>query len=429
MVDRSRYLHKLIKKQFNGRIKIITGIRRCGKSTLLFDLFKNYLLASGVSEKNILTFELDDDFYTEFRNPQKISEFVRAKANDKNQKYYVFIDEIQYAISKDELRQKDEPVRLYSVLNGFLHLKNIDCYVTGSNSKMLSKDISTEFRGRGDVIQIYPLSFSEFYSSKKYEKFDAYNEFMMYGGLPYLLKLDTDDEKYKYLSELFEEIYFKDIEERYTIELPAVLRELTNSLCSSVGSLTNASKIARTIQSIKNIKVDSETVSLYFSYLKDSFLFSESTRFDVKGKKYFDYPSKFYCTDIGLRNVRLGLRQQEESHILENCIYNEFLIRDYSVDVGVIPIVEKTEEGKKSQKNCEIDFIATRGSKKYYIQSALSMDSAEKEKTELRPLLAVKDSFKKIVISKSYGKSWTDENGILRISPIDFLLDENSLER
>lgn len=429
MIKRDRYIAKLAKKQWNGRIKIITGIRRCGKSTLLFDLFKSFLLDSGVEEKNIISFKLDDDEYEDFRDPKKISEHVRKIAADKNQKYYVFIDEIQFAISKEELKQKDSPVKLYSVLNGLLNLKNIDCYVTGSNSKMLSKDVSTEFRGRGDVIHVYPLSFREFYPASSLEKTDACNEYMMFGGMPYLLQLDSDEDKFNYISDLFEEIYFKDIEERYTIELPSVLRELTSALCSSVGSLTNASKLARTIQSVKNVKADSETLSIYFSYLKDSFLFSEAERYDVKGKKYFEYPSKFYCTDIGLRNVRLGLRQQEESHILENCIYNELLIRDFSVDVGVIPIVEKNAEGKRSQKNCEIDFIASKGNKKYYIQSALSMDDKEKEKNELRPLLAVNDSFKKIVVSKSYGKSWTDENGILCINPIDFLLDEESLDR
>ena len=429
MINRRRYISKLAKRQWNGRIKIITGIRRCGKSTLLFELFREFLVNSGVKEENIISFKLDDDEYEEFRDPKKLSEYVRKFTADRGQKYYVFIDEIQYAVSADELRQKDKPVRLYSVLNGFLNLKNIDCYVTGSNSKMLSKDVSTEFRGRGDAVQVYPLSFSEFYEGTSLEKTDAYNEFMMFGGMPYLLQLDSDDDKFNYLFNLFEEIYFKDIEERYDVKLPSVLRELTSELCSSVGSLTNASKLSRSIQSLKNLKVDSETVSLYFSYLKDCFLFSEAERFDVKGKKYFEYPSKFYCTDIGLRNVRLGLRQQEESHILENCIYNELLVRDFSVDVGVVPIVQKNDEGKRTQKSCEIDFIATKGSKKYYIQSALSMDDAEKTRTELRPLLALNDSFKKIVVSKSYGKSWTDENGILRINPVDFLLDENSLDR
>ena len=429
MINRRRYISKLAKRQWNGRIKIITGIRRCGKSTLLFELFREFLVNSGVKEENIISFKLDDDEYEEFRDPKKLSEYVRKVTADRGQKYYVFIDAIQYAVSADELRQKDKPVRLYSVLNGFLNLKNIDCYVTGSNSKMLSKDVSTEFRGRGDAVQVYPLSFSEFYEGTSLEKTDAYNEFMMFGGMPYLLQLDSDDDKFNYLFNLFEEIYFKDIEERYDVKLPSVLRELTSELCSSVGSLTNASKLSRSIQSLKNLKVDSETVSLYFSYLKDCFLFSEAERFDVKGKKYFEYPSKFYCTDIGLRNVRLGLRQQEESHILENCIYNELLVRDFSVDVGVVPIVQKNDEGKRTQKSCEIDFIATKGSKKYYIQSALSMDDAEKTRTELRPLLALNDSFKKIVVSKSYGKSWTDENGILRINPVDFLLDENSLDR
>ena len=429
MIERNKYLNALIKRKWNGRIKVITGIRRCGKSTLLFDLFKEHLLKSGVSEQNIITLALDEDVNERYRDPHELSSYVRERVINKEQQYYVLIDEIQFAITREELAQKDAPVRLYSTLNGFLHMKNIDVYVTGSNSKMLSKDISTEFRGRGDVVRVYPLSFAEFYSASDLEKADAYNEYSMYGGMPYLHYLDSDEDKFQYLSELFEEIYFKDIEERYTIKLPGVLRELTNDLCSSVGSLTNANKIAKTMQSTRTIKVDPETISLYLTYLTDSFLFSEAVRYDIKGKKYFEYPSKYYCTDIGLRNVRLGLRQQEETHIMENCIYNELIIRGYQVDVGVIPIIEKNETGARAQKNCEIDFIATKGSKKYYIQSALSMDDEAKEKNELRPLKAINDSFKKIVVSKTYGKSWNDENGILRINLIDFLLDENSLDR
>ena len=429
MIERNKYLNALIKRKWNGRIKVITGIRRCGKSTLLFDLFKEHLLKSGVSEQNIITLALDEDVNERYRDPHELSSYVRERVINKEQQYYVLIDEIQFAITREELAQKDAPVRLYSTLNGFLHMKNIDVYVTGSNSKMLSKDISTEFRGRGDVVRVYPLSFAEFYSASDLEKADAYNEYSMYGGMPYLHYLDSDEDKFQYLSELFEEIYFKDIEERYTIKLPGVLRELTNDLCSSVGSLTNANKIAKTMQSTRTIKVDPETISLYLTYLTDSFLFSEEVRYDIKGKKYFEYPSKYYCTDIGLRNVRLGLRQQEETHIMENCIYNELIIRGYQVDVGVIPIIEKNETGARAQKNCEIDFIATKGSKKYYIQSALSMDDEAKEKNELRPLKAINDSFKKIVVSKTYGKSWNDENGILRINLIDFLLDENSLDR
>lgn len=429
MIARSIYVDKLISKQWNGRIKIITGIRRSGKSTLLFEIYKEYLLNSGVSESEIITIALDDDAYEEFRNPSKISEYVRKKSANKNKKYYVLLDEIQFAISKEELRDKDNPIKLYSVLNGFLSLKNIDVYVTGSNSKLLSKDVLTEFRGRGDVIHVYPLSFSEFYAAAGIDKMDAYNEYLMYGGMPYLLQLSSDQDKYEYLESLFEEIYFKDIEERYNILLPEVLRNLTSSICSSVGSLTNASKIARTVSTAKGKNVDSETVGLYLEYLKDSFLFSQAVRYDVKGKKYFDYPSKYYCTDVGLRNIRLGLRQQEETHILENILYNELLYRGYSVDVGVVEVTEKSEEGKRVKKALEIDFIARKGTEKYYIQSALSMEEPEKQEAELKSLRAVKDSFKKIVISKSYGKSWVDDEGILRINMIDFLLDSNSLNR
>lgn len=428
MIERKKYLDALIKRKWNGRIKVVTGIRRCGKSILLFELFRQHLLSEGVPEQNIISLELDDDVNEKYRNPDELSSYVREHVTEKEQKYYVLLDEIQFAISREELKEKDKPIRLYGVLNGFLHMKNVDVYVTGSNSKMLSKDISTEFRGRGDTVRVYPLSFSEYYAASGLEKYDAYNEYMMYGGMPYLINLTTDEEKFKYLDELFEEIYFKDIEERYTIMLPGVLRDLTSALCSSVGSLTNASKIERTLKSTKGIKTDAETISTYLTYLKESYMFAEALRYDIKGKKYFEYPSKFYCTDVGLRNVRLGLRQQEEPHIMENIIYNELTIRGFQVDVGVIPIVEN-KDGARVQKNCEIDFIATKGSKKYYIQSALSVDDSTKETMELRPLLAVKDYFKKIVVSKSYGKSWTDEAGILRINPIDFLLDENSLDR
>lgn len=429
MIARPIYLEKLIDKKWNGRIKIITGIRRSGKSTLLFDIYKEYLLNSGVSESEIIAIALDDDINEIYRDPSEISKYVREKCADKEKKYYVFLDEIQFAISKEEIRDKDKPIRLYSVLNGFLKLKNIDVYVTGSNSKLLSKDVMTEFRGRGDVIHVYPLSFSEFYVASGLDKVDAYNEYVMYGGMPYLLQLNSDQDKYEYLDSIFEEIYFKDIEERYTILLPEVLRNLTSSICSSIGSLTNSSKIARTVSSAKRKSVDSETISAYLEYLQDSFLFSKAERYDVKGKRYFDYPSKYYCTDVGLRNIRLGLRQQEETHILENILYNELLYRGYSVDVGVVEVIEKNEEGKREKKSLEIDFIARKGTEKYYIQSALSMDDSEKQEAELKSLRAVKDSFRKIVISKSYGKSWVDEEGILRINMIDFLLDANSLRR
>ena len=419
----------LADKQWNGRIKVITGLRRCGKSTVLFDLFKAHLIENGIQADNIIEIALDDDENKEYRDPYVLSEYIREKCSEKNSEYYLFLDEIQYAISKEELRNHDEPVRLYSVLNGFLHMKNVDVYVTGSNSKLLSKDVSTEFRGRGDTVHIYPLSFSEFLSFSGLEKHDAYGEYLMFGGMPYLLSLDTDEKKYDYLEELFEEIYFKDIEERYDIRLPGVLRELTSSLCSSIGSLTNASKISRAVSTVKGIKTDSETISSYLSYLTDSFLFSKAERYDIKGKKYFEYPSKYYAADVGLRNVRLGLRQQEETHIMENIIFNELICRGFKVDIGNIEVVERNKEGRRVQKNLEVDFIARKGSKKYYIQSALSMDNEEKAEVELKSLRSIDDSFKKIVISKSYGKSWTDDKGVLRLGFMDFLTDETSIDR
>ena len=429
LIKRDRYLRQLIGKQWNGRIKILTGIRRCGKSTVLFEIFLQYLLNQKMDRGHIITLALDDDKNKQYRNPEELSKYIRSKCVHPEEKYYVLLDEIQYAISKEELHNPDTPVRLYSVLNGLLHMKNIDVYVTGSNSKLLSRDVSTEFRGRGDTIHIYPLSFTEYYEASGMDKEDAYAEYAMYGGMPYLLNLNTDDEKYDYLDNLFEEIYFKDIEERYAIRLPGVLRDLTSSLCSSVGSLTNASKIAKAVNSMKNVKTDSETISQYLSYLADSFLFSKAERYDVKGKRYFEYPAKFYCTDIGLRNVRLGLRQQEPTHIMENILYNELLVRGYAADVGVVEAVDRNAEGRRTQKSLEIDFIARKGSKKYYIQSAFSMEDVEKQKMELRPLLAVEDFFKKIGVSKTYGKSWTDDRGILRIGLLDFLMDENSLDR
>ena len=428
MIRRDKYVDMLLHKRWNGRIKVITGLRRSGKSTILFELFKDELLKAGVKRNHIIGIALDDDKYEKYRDPKELSEYVHSLTK-KEGEYYLLIDEVQYAISSEEMRNRDVPIRIYSVLNGLLRKKNVDVYVTGSNSKLLSKDVATEFRGRGDTVHVYPLSFGEFYAAKGGDKRDAYDEYLMFGGMPYILTLENDEEKYKYLSELFEEIYFKDIEERYSVKLPGILRNLTDSLFSSVGSLTNASKITNTLKSVRRVNVDPETVDTYIGYLTESFLFSRAERYDVKGKHYYDYPSKYYAMDLGLRNVRLGLRQNEETHLMENCIYNELLYRGFAVDVGVVPLREKGPDGKIKQKNCELDFIARQGSRKYYIQSALNLDDESKERIELRPLESVRDSFKKIVVSKSYGKSWTDDNGILRINPIDFLLDEGSLDR
>lgn len=425
VIKRDSYLNRIINKKENGLIKVITGIRRCGKSYLLFNLFYDYLIESGVKEEQIITIALDDDTNVQYRDSDELSKYVRSRIVNKDM-YYILIDEVQYAISKEELKNPDN-IRLYNVLNGLLRLRNVDIYVTGSNSKMLTKDVLTAFRGRGDEVRVYPISFNEYYAFVGGDKSDAYEEYALYGGMPLVLSKKTDAEKMSYLQGLFTEVYFKDIVERYEIELPDVLEELTDDLCSSIGSLTNASKIANTLQSVKGIKVSSTTISNYLNYLIESFLFSNAKRYDVKGKKYFEYPLKYYCTDIGLRNARLNFRQQEETHIMENIIYNELLCRGYSVDVGVVEIVERNE-GKKTKKQCEIDFVVNVGAKKYYIQSALNVSEPSKMETELRPLKNTKDFFKKIIVSKTSMKPWTDEEGILHLGLYEFLLNENSLE-
>ncbi len=425
IIKRDDYLNRIIDKKENGLIKVITGIRRCGKSFLLFNLFYDYLIESGVREEQIITIALDDDTFVQYRDPDELSKYIRSKIVSRDM-YYILIDEVQYAISKDELKNPDN-IRLYNVLNGLLRLRNVDIYVTGSNSKMLTKDVMTAFRGRGDEVRVYPLSFKEYYAFVGGDKSEAYEEYALYGGMPLALTKKGEAEKIGYLQNLFTEVYFKDIVERYDIELSDVLSELTDDLCSSVGSLTNASKIANTLQTVKNVKVSGTTVANYLNYLTESFLFSNAKRYDVKGKKYFEYPSKYYCTDIGLRNARLNFRQQEETHIMENIIYNELLRRGHSVDVGVVEIVESAD-GKRTKKQCEIDFVVNIGAKKYYIQSALNVTDPDKLETELRPLKNTKDFFKRIIISKTAAKPWTDEDGILHLGLYEFLLNENALE-
>lgn len=425
IIRRNSYLNRLIEKKENGLIKVITGIRRCGKSYLLFNLFYDYLVESGVSEEQIITIALDDDTFVRYRDPDELSKYIRAKIVNKGQ-YYILIDEVQYAITREELKNP-ENTRLYNVLNGLMRLRNVDIYVTGSNSKMLTKDVLTAFRGRGDELKVFPISFKEYYDFIGGDKSDIYEEYALYGGMPLVLFKKSDAEKMSYLRGLFTEVYFKDIVERYDIALPDVLEELTDDLCSSIGSLTNASKIANTLQSVKGVKVSSTTISSYLNYLIESFLFSNAKRYDVKGKKYFEYPSKYYCTDIGLRNARLNFRQQEETHIMENVIYNELLCRGYSVDVGVVEIVER-KDNKQSKKQCEIDFVVNVGSKKYYIQSALNVSDPTKMDTELRPLKNTNDFFKRIIISKTSQKPWTDEDGILHLGLYEFLLNENAID-
>lgn len=422
---RERYLRQLIERMGNGEIKVITGIRRCGKSYLLFDLFVDYLRSSGVAEDHIIRIALDDDLNEKYRDPAELSAYLRSQVGADDRTYYILLDEIQFAISGAEMRNPDRPVRLYSVLNGLMRLPDVDIYVTGSNSKMLSTDIMTEFRGRGDVVEVHPLSFREYFGEVGGDRSEAFENYATYGGLPLVWNKKSDEARFRYLQNLFREVYYKDILERYEIELPDVLDELTDALCSSVGSLTNVSKLADTLRSVKKYRISNDTVAAYLTSLTESFLFRQAKRYDVKGKKYFEYPSKFYCEDIGLRNIRLNMRQQEETHIMENVLYNDLIAKGYSVDVGVVKIVETGNDGVRHQKSCEIDFIANRGTKKYYIQSALSLSDPEKSAQESRPLLAVKDFFRKIIVTKTTAKPWTDEMGVVHIGLYDFLLQED----
>jgi predicted AAA+ superfamily ATPase len=417
----------LIDRQQNGLVKVICGLRRSGKSFLLFKIFHDYLKSQGVDDAHIITMALDEDVNEQYRDPDVLSAYIRSRITDKKM-YYILLDEIQFAIKKEELRNHDKPIKLYGLLNGLLHLGNVDVYVTGSNSKMLAKDVLTEFRGRGDSIEMHPLSFKEFFSYVGGDRIAAYDDYARYGGMPLVLSQRDDLEKAEYLSGLFDELFFKDILERYEIRLPDVLSELTDDLCSSVGSLTNVSKIVKTLASSRKLSVDPGTIAAYLEYLTESYLFKASRRYDVKGKKYFEYPMKYYCADLGLRNARLNFRQQDESHIQENIIYNELVIRGFKVDVGVVPVYEKNEKGVTIEKKTEIDFVINRGMKRYYIQSALSMDDMDKARQELRPLLGVKDMFRKVVITKTTTKPWFDDMGVLRIGIYDFLLDDKSLD-
>ncbi len=408
-IIRNLYLEKLINKKENGMIKIVTGIRRSGKSYLLDPIFKEYLLNSGVEESHIIKLDLEERKNKKYLNPDILDEYIRSLIVD-NQMYYVILDEIQKV---DDFE---------SVLNGFLHIDNIDVYVTGSNSKFLSSDIITEFRGRGDEVRVYPLSYKEFYSAYDGSKNDSWNEYLTYGGMPYILTKKTDEEKSSYLNSLFETAYLKDIIERHNIVRADVLGSIVNILSSSVGSLTNPTKLANTFSanSIKDVNV--QTVTSYIDYLLDAFLINKVERYDIKGKKYISTPSKYYFTDIGLRNARINFRQLEENHLMENIIYNELLVRGYNVDVGIVEIREKNK-----RKQLEIDFVCNQSYKKYYIQCTLHLDEREKTIQEERPLLNVGDEFKKIIVVKDDIKHWFTEEGILVIGIQEFLLDSNSL--
>ena len=426
-IQREIYLNQLINKKNNGLIKIISGIRRSGKSYLLFNIYKNYLLNNGVKEENIISLALDDDRNRDYRNPDKLSEYLYSKINNQQEMFYIFLDEVQFAISKEELK-KEEPIRLYGILNGLSHLNNVDIYITGSNSKFLSSDILTEFRGRGDEIRVFPLTFSEFYSSNIFkDKYEAWNEYSMYGGLPLLLSKKTDREKVAYLKEVIAKTYIQDVVERNNLKGDLVLETLIDILASSVGSLTSPKKLANTFSS-NQMKVTDITISNYINHLLDAFILNKANRYDLKGKKYINSPYKIYFTDIGIRNCKLNFRQQEQTHIMENIIYNELIVRGYNVDVGVIEHVIRDEEKKQKQIKLEIDFICNQGNNRYYIQSAFSIPDIEKMKQETASLDRVNDSFKKIVITQDLGKPWRNEKGYLFINILDFLLNPNSLD-
>ena len=409
-INREIYLNQLVNKQNNGLVKIITGIRRCGKSFLLDPIFKEYLISEGVSENHIIKIDLDERRNKKYQDPDVLDEYIRS----------LIVDEETYYLLLDEVQKVDD---FESVLNGFLHIHNLDIYVTGSNSKFLSSDIITEFRGRGDEIRVFPLSFSEYYSVFKGEKDEAWDEYITYGGLPKIVSINGENEKAKYLKQLFEKTYLSDIVERNNIQRIDIIDSILNILSSSIGSLTNPNKLLKTFQSngVKDLSIN--TISSYLKYLQDSFLINKAERYDIKGKKYIQSPFKFYFSDIGLRNARLNFRQQEETHIMENVIYNELLIRGYNVDVGVVNI----REGD-AKKQIEVDFVCNQFNKKYYIQSALSLPTHEKTVQEERPLLNIHDNFKKIIIVKGNKKAWITEEGILVIGIFEFLLNKNSLD-
>ena len=408
-IKRTIYLNKLIQRKENNLIKIITGIRRCGKSYLLDPLFKNYLLSTGIKEDHIIKIDLDLRMNKDFLNPDYLDSYIRNQIKDEKM-YYILLDEIQ----------KVEDFE--SVLNGFLHIKNVDVYVTGSNSKFLSSDIVTEFRGRGDEIRIYPLTFSEFLEAFNGTKEEAWNSYIMFGGLPLILDQKTDEQKRNYLISLFNTTYLKDTIERNNILRVDVLDTLVNLLSSSVGSLTNPKKIADTFTShgIKDVSIN--TINTYLSYLLDAFIIEKAERYDVKGKKYIKTPYKYYFSDIGLRNARINFRQMEENHIMENIIYNELLTRGYNVDVGVVLV----RDGD-TRKQLEVDFVCNQSDKRFYIQVALNLDTREKTLQEEKSLLNIQDNFKKIIVVKDNIKKWYTEEGILVIGLQEFLLDKNSL--
>lgn len=423
MVRRDYYLNRMIRNMWNGEIKVITGIRRCGKSVLLFELFYEYLLQNGVQDDQIIKIELDQRKYYKFRNPITLCEYIEGIVTaDKKKKFYLFIDEVQFTTKVLDSENGNIEVTIYDMLNELKAYKNLDVYVTGSNSKALSSDIATEFRGRATQIHVYPLSFGEFYSFVGGDERKALDQYMLYGGMPRLLQLEDEKDKKDYLTHLYDELYIKDIVERNRIEREDVMNDLLDYLASQVSSLTNASNIANALTSMRHENINSVLVSSYIRHAIDSFLIRIARRYDVKGKSYFEYPNKYYYCDMGLRNARLNYRQYDPGHIMENIIYNELIRRGYSVDVGVV--VDR-KNGTKIQK--EIDFVVNDGDRRIYVQSALQMDNTQKEDSELKSLALTGDFFKKVVVRMDIPHNYYDENGIFHCNLIDFLLERVEL--
>ncbi len=414
-IKRDKYLQDLINRMHNHMIKVVTGVRRSGKSYLIFHIFQNYLIEQGVHQSHIIRIELDQRKYRQYRDPDVILEYLESCIHD-DKMYYILLDEVQLLNEFEE------------VLNSLLHIDNVDVYVTGSNSRFLSKDVITEFRGRGDEIHIFPLTFKEFMQVYEGDMYRGWADYMLYGGLPLTATMKTEEQKISYLTRLFKETYLKDIIERYHIEKTQELEDLINILASAIGSLTNVPKIESTFRSVLHSNISGNTIRQYIEYLEDAFIIHKANRYNAKGRKYIGTPVKYYFEDVGLRNARLGFRQVEETHLMENIVYNELRSRGYTVDVGLVEKRGKDVNGKSERKQLEIDFIANQGSRRYYIQSAFAMPDEEKKKQEKMSLLQIRDSFKKIIVVKDVVNVTRDENGITTMSVYDFLLNDHSLE-
>ena len=430
MLARKAYLEKLIAKKDNGKVKVITGLRRSGKSVLLFQLYREYLLREDVPEGQIISLALDIFENVKYRNPMELDRFIRERITDKKKRYYVFIDEIQY-VSEIPNPYVDDPeakITFIDVVLGFMQMPNVDVYVTGSNSKMLTTDVLTQFRDRGDEIRVFPLSFAEFYAAYEEDKRGAWQDYYTYGGMPFILSLNSHEDKSRYLRDLFERTYIKDVLERNKILNDAdILSSLLDIIASGIGSLTNPRKLSNTFKSERQQAVAPDTIDKYLSFFQNAYLIQKAERYDVKGKKYIKTPCKYYYSDPGLRNARLSFRQIEETHLMENVLYNDLIRRGMDVDVGVVELATRDNEGRKVRKQLEVDFVVNRGYDRYYIQSALSIADPEKKQQEIASLIRIPDSFKKMVVVQGYMKPWKDENGIQYVGIEQFLLDENIL--